>query len=170
MNTITVNELLEIMNASKEVKVIDVRTPAENRAVFVDNMINIPVEKIMDSIQEIKGAEPVYVFCNSGIRGVMVCEDLALHGVTNLVNVDGGMQAWIKADLPFTRTKRWSMPMMQQVMAIAGTLIISGVLASQYFNPNFVWLSGGVGMGLLYAGLSGNCYMTEVLALMPWNK
>jgi hypothetical protein len=56
------------------------------------------------------------------------------------------------------------------VMSIAGFFVLIGVLTSYFINNNFIWLSGAVGTGLLYAGLSGNCYMTKLLAIMPWNK
>ena len=170
MKTITVSALSKIMKTHKDVKVIDVRTPAENRSVHFEGTTNIPAEEIKTRLDELKSESVVYISCTSGNRSTMVCEALAMHKLTNVVNVEGGIQAWIKQGLPVIRSKKWSMPMMQQVMAIAGTLIITGVAASLYLNPKFVYLSGGVGLGLLYAGLSGNCYMTKILALMPWNK
>lgn len=170
MKNITVKELSKKMSENPKLKVVDVRTHAENRAVHFEGAQNIPVEDIAKHVDELKKFNEVYISCHSGGRSKMVCEDLAIHGLDNLVNVDGGIQAWISAGLPVVRKKGWCMPMMQQVMAIAGTLIISGVLASKFVHPNFVWLSMGVGCGLLYAGLSGNCYMTKVLAMLPWNK
>jgi rhodanese-related sulfurtransferase len=170
MQTITVKDLFERIGKDSSLKLVDVRTPAENKSVRIEHAINIPIEEIMANLDDLKSGGEVYISCNSGTRSQMVCEDLALHGLTNLVNVEGGIQAWIKQELPVVRTKKWSMPIMQQVMAIAGTLILTGVISSVYVNPNLIWLSGGVGAGLLYAGLSGNCYMTKVLAIMPWNK
>jgi len=170
MKTISVKDLEKKIKEDPKVIVVDVRTPAEFRGVHFDGAINIPVEKIMSEIEQLKIEDPVYISCNSGNRSYIVCEDLALHGLTNLVNVDGGIQSWIKAGLPVIRSKKWTMPIMQQVMVIAGSLVLTGVIASQQVNPGFVWLSGAVGAGLLYAGLSGNCYMTKVLAMMPWNK
>ncbi|RAP38989.1 sulfurtransferase [Candidatus Marinamargulisbacteria bacterium SCGC AAA071-K20] len=170
MKTITVKELRELMERNKALKVVDIRTPAENRAVRFEGSDNLPVENIMEHLDELKLHERVYVSCNSGNRSKMVCEDLALHGLTNLVNVEGGIQEWIKEGLPVIRTKKWSMPIMQQVMVIAGSLILTGVVASVYLYTHFIFLSGAVGLGLLYAGLSGNCYMTKVLSKMPWNK
>jgi hypothetical protein len=36
--------------------------------------------------------------------------------------------------------------------------------------PGFYALSGFVGAGLLFAGVSGFCGMARLLAVMPWNK
>lgn len=170
MKSITVSELEEIMSRDKGGLVVDVRTAAENRAVRIDEVINVPMESVADKFKAYADEKVVYVMCNSGNRSKMVCEDLALHGMSQLVNVEGGIQAWIQAGFPVIRTKRWAMPMMQQVMVIAGSLVLLGGLGSQFIHSNWVWLACGVGAGLTYAGLSGNCYMTKALALMPWNK
>jgi Protein of unknown function (DUF2892) len=36
--------------------------------------------------------------------------------------------------------------------------------------PDFYALSGFVGAGLLFAGVSGFCGMARLLAVMPWNR
>lgn len=170
MKHITVDALYKKMVDDTSTKVVDVRTKAENRAIHFEGAENIPVEDIAKHVEELKKYPEVYISCHSGGRSTMVCEDLKLHGLDNLVNVDGGIQAWISEGLPVIRTKRWCMPMMQQVLAIAGSLVLLGVLGSKFINPNFIWLSLGVGCGLTFAGLSGKCYMTKVLEKMPWNK
>jgi len=37
-------------------------------------------------------------------------------------------------------------------------------------SPWFFALSGFVGAGLTFAGLSGTCAMASLLAVMPWNR
>jgi len=37
-------------------------------------------------------------------------------------------------------------------------------------NFNFIWLSGFVGAGLVFAGISDFCGIGLLLAKMPWNK
>lgn len=169
MKSISVTELSEKM-ASGDGVVVDVRTPSEYRGVHYHGSRNIPMETITQHVDELKSHKTVYVSCNSGGRSKMAIEDLGLHGLTNLVNVEGGIQAWIKAGLPVHRAKKWNMPVMQQVMAIAGLLILSGSLGALYVIPELIWLTVAIGIGLSYAGLSGNCYMTKILDKMPWNK
>ncbi|MCD8500103.1 MAG: DUF2892 domain-containing protein [Gammaproteobacteria bacterium] len=38
------------------------------------------------------------------------------------------------------------------------------------FNPWFCLLSGFVGLGLMFAGITGWCGMAKLLAKMPWNQ
>ncbi|WP_419866828.1 YgaP family membrane protein [Altericroceibacterium endophyticum] len=59
---------------------------------------------------------------------------------------------------------------MRQVQITAGTLILIGVLLAAFVAPGFIWLSGFVGAGLLFAGLSGWCGMATLLSAMPWNR
>lgn len=170
MQQITVKNLSKKLNSKKNIIVVDVRTHGENRSVYIEKTINIPVDEVPNRISELNSDEPVYIFCNSGNRSFKICKDMELKGSTNFVNVEGGIQDWITKGLPVIRSKKYFMPMMQQVMSIAGFFVLIGVLTSYFINNNFIWLSGAVGTGLLYAGLSGNCYMTKLLAIMPWNK
>jgi rhodanese-related sulfurtransferase len=59
---------------------------------------------------------------------------------------------------------------MRQVQIAAGSLVLLGVILSQTVAPGWIWLSGFVGAGLTFAGISGFCGMARLLAAMPWNK
>jgi len=59
---------------------------------------------------------------------------------------------------------------MRQVQIAAGSLVLLGVILSQTVAPGWIWLSGFVGAGLTYAGISGVCGMARLLAAMPWNQ
>ena len=170
MREVTVNELSELIKIGDELNVIDVRTPAEFKGVHIDGVSNSPMETIESEVDVLKLKKNVYVICNSGNRSQMTIKDLEACGVMNLINVTGGMQAWNSANLPVIRTKKWVIPIIQQVMTIAGSLVIAGQLGAHFVHPGYGWLSAGVGAGLLFAGVSGNCYMAKMLAIMPWNK
>jgi len=43
---------------------------------------------------------PIFVGCKKGQRSLMACEVLIQAGYTNVTNVQGGMLAWYRADLP----------------------------------------------------------------------
>jgi hypothetical protein len=44
------------------------------------------------------------------------------------------------------------------------------VLLAHFVNIHFIWLSGFVGAGLVFAGITDFCGMGLLLARMPWNK
>jgi len=49
-------------------------------------------------------------------------------------------------------------------------LIVLGVAAGALWHPAGYWLSGLIGAGLVYAGVSNTCGMSMLLAKMPWNQ
>ncbi len=81
-----------------------------------------------------------------------------------------GWNNWKQSKLPTVQDKSQPRPLMQQVQIVAGTLILSGVVLGYAVNPGFFLLSGFVGAGLLFAGLSGWCGMALLLAKCPRNR
>ncbi len=82
----------------------------------------------------------------------------------------GGIQAWKAAGLPVVEDSSQPLPLMRQVQIAAGTLILLGVLLGYTVNGGFFLLSGAVGAGLTFAGVTGFCGMARLLATMPWNR
>jgi rhodanese-related sulfurtransferase len=80
------------------------------------------------------------------------------------------MIGWQAAQLPIERRKGAPLPLMRQVQIVAGGLVLLGVILSQLATPVWIWLSGFVGAGLMFAGISGFCGMARLLAAMPWNR
>ena len=87
-----------------------------------------------------------------------------------LADLEGGMLAWQQAGLPVEKRKGAPLPLMRQVQIVAGGLVLAGVLLSVLVAPGWIWLSGFVGAGLMFAGISGFCGMARLLAAMPWNQ
>ena len=171
METVTVCKLKQDLEKGSDGLVcIDVRTPSEFEGAYVDGVKNIPLSDIENAVDDLKDYTKVYMMCHSGTRSQMACDTLKAKGLDNLVTVDGGIQAWIKKEYPVKGSGKKSLPIMRQVMIIAGSLILTGVLGALFVRPEFIYLSGFVGAGLLFAGVSGICFMTKVLAVMPWNK
>jgi len=48
--------------------------------------------------------------------------------------------------------------------------VLLGVLGGAFFHPSFLILSGFVGAGLVFAGVTDWCGMGLLLAKMPWNQ
>lgn len=59
---------------------------------------------------------------------------------------------------------------MRQVQIAAGLLILCGVVLGYSVSSGFFLLSGFVGAGLLFAGVTGFCGMARLLKVMPWNR
>jgi hypothetical protein len=76
----------------------------------------------------------------------------------------------MEANLPVTRCAVKVISLERQVRIAAGAIVLSGVLLACLVNFNFIWLSGFVGAGLIFAGITDFCGMGLLLAKMPWNK
>ncbi len=165
-------ELGERIKSGHAVNVIDVRTPIEFREVHATCARNVPLDGLDPAAiaKSRNGSnEPLYVICKSGGRSKQACDKLAGAGQTNIVNVEGGTMAWERCGLPVVRGQK-AMSLERQVRIAAGSLVFLGVLLSVLVHPYFIWLSGFIGAGLVFAGVTDTCAMGMMIAKMPWNQ
>jgi rhodanese-related sulfurtransferase len=166
----TFKEVIEAEQGNSTVDFINVCTPAEYKEKHIGNVRNVPLDQLEKRVGELSGKKTVYVHCRSGSRGRQAIEKLQALGVTaELVNVEGGLLAWDEAGFA-TRSLTSRMPIMRQVLLVAGLLILLGYVLSLTVSPLGIYLSVFVGAGLTFAGASGWCGMSLLLAKMPWNK
>ncbi len=62
------------------------------------------------------------------------------------------------------------MSLERQVRIAAGFLVFTGVILGATVNSSFYGLSGFVGAGLMFAGITDTCMMGMLIVRMPWNK
>lgn len=171
IQTISPKQLHDRIQKGEQIDLIDVRTPVEFREVHVTIAKNMPLDSL-DCGQIVSGrshaTEPLYVICRSGSRGKQACEKIVAAGCANVVNVEGGTMAWDQAGLPVTRGKK-AVSLERQVRIAAGALVLTGAVLS-VLHPYWIILSGLVGAGLMFAGITDTCGMGMVLARMPWNQ
>ena len=79
------------------------------------------------------------------------------------------MLAWQAAGLPVNRGQA-GLSLERQVRIAAGVLVLSGVVLGTWVDPAFYGLSGFVGAGLIFAGVTDWCGMGLLLARAPWNQ
>lgn len=171
--TITPQQLHELHEKGDKVELIDVRTPVEFREVHAEYARNIPLDAFdpQSILSDRNGSsgQPLYVICRSGSRAAKACEKLAASGCDNVVNVEGGTLAWDEAGLPVKRGKK-AVSLERQVRIAAGFLVLTGVVLGFAVHPGFFGLSGFVGAGLMFAGITDTCAMGMLIAKMPWNR
>ena len=170
-STMTPQRLAELHENGEPIELIDVRSPAEFGEVHLDFARNVPLDSLDPAHfqHNLPGEQPLYVICRSGSRAAKACDKLASAGRANVVNIEGGTQAWIDAGLPVVRGRK-AMSLERQVRIAAGTLVLIGVLLGWFVHPVFLGLSAFVGAGLVFAGVTDSCGMAMLLARMPWNR
>lgn len=117
-------------------------------------------------------ADDVVIFhCQSGARTSKNAAKLAAIAAPGQVFLlEGGLANWKKSGLAVATDKSQPLPIMRQVQIITGALVLVGVILGYSINPTFFLLSGAVGAGLLFAGVSGFCGLARLLDIMPWNQ
>lgn len=70
-------------------QVVDVRSPEEFRSGHIKNAINIPLQKLDESIGKLKKDKPVIVYCASGNRSASAKRLLDFNGFSQVVNGGG---------------------------------------------------------------------------------
>jgi rhodanese-related sulfurtransferase len=175
MNIISISpdELAKLFQNHQTVALIDVRTPVEYREVHVANARNVPLDRLdpaaVMSTSPHLANHPLYLICHKGSRGETACEKFLKAGFANVFNVEGGTQACIAAGLPVVRGKK-TVSLDRQVRISAGSLVLLGVLLGRFLHPAWFILSGFLGAGLVFSGITNTCGMAWVLARMPWNQ
>ncbi len=163
-------ELSERIARGEVREIIDVRMPVEFREVHASIARNVPLDELTPQSVPSSNGNSVYFICKMGGRSAKACQKLIDMGITNVVSVDGGTQAWEAAGLPVVRGEKRSISLERQVRIAAGSLVLLGVLLGYFVHPYFVGLSAFVGAGLVFAGVTDTCGMGLLLARMPWNK
>jgi rhodanese-related sulfurtransferase len=170
MKTISPVELQKTLTAQPSSPVIDVRTPVEFAEIHVPQAQNIPLDELKPGSLQLRKDETVYLLCRSGQRATKAAGIFSREGFSQPVIVEGGTLAWIEANLPVTRSPVKVISLERQVRIAAGAIVFTGVMLARFVDSRFIWLSGFVGAGLVFAGVTDFCGMGLLLAKMPWNK
>ena len=86
-------------------RIIDVREPDE----FTGELGHVPGAELVPLATVLIAARPwdreerIFVACRSGARSAKAASSLVALGFKNLMNLDGGMQAYVEAGLPVER-------------------------------------------------------------------
>lgn len=110
------------------------------------------------------------VLCRSGGRAGNVAKQLQDMGRADVFAIEGGLTGWKAQGLPTVANASAPMPLMRQVMIVAGSMVAGFTALGVWVNPLFLAGAGFVGLGLAFAGISGICPMAKVLGAMPWNQ
>lgn len=150
---------------------LDVRSPAEFEALHIPGSSLLPLDQLdPESVRRQAGERPVHLLCRSGNRAAQAAAKLADAGLSGLIVVEGGVEAWNQAGRPVNRGQSGGMSLERQVRVAAGALVLTGVVTGFLIHPALFGLAGFVGAGLVFAGLTDWCGMGLLLAKAPWNR
>ncbi|MGF1679067.1 MAG: rhodanese-like domain-containing protein [Candidatus Methylacidiphilales bacterium] len=172
-DTVSASRVFELIQKNPDTLLVDVRSPGEHRGLHARGAVNLPLDQLThQEVPELIRSKPnvqVCVICQGGNRSKVACGLLAKAGLTQLINVEGGTDAWHQAGLPVEKGEG-AISIERQVRIVAGLMVFIGVLLGVFLHPGWLVLPGFVGAGLAFAGITDFCGMGLLLARMPWNR
>ena len=93
MKTINAKEFKNLLKNNNNFQIIDIREPYEYEDGALTNE-NIPLDKMMSSLNKIHKDRPVIIYCQSGKRATAIIYMLEKeYKLENLYNLEGGYNA-----------------------------------------------------------------------------
>ena len=93
MKTINAKEFKNLLKNNNSFQIIDIREPYEYEDGALTNE-NIPLDKMMSSLNKIHRDRPVIIYCQSGKRASAIIYMLEKeYKLENLYNLEGGYNA-----------------------------------------------------------------------------
>ena len=94
ISAISATELARRLQQDRELTLIDVREPFEFEIGHIPNSRLIPMGDVAEKHREIPRDKEAVVICKTGLRSARVIEFLRGEGFGNLLNLQGGIDAW----------------------------------------------------------------------------
>ncbi|WP_454693502.1 rhodanese family protein [Achromobacter aegrifaciens] len=149
---------------------VDIRAADEHARERIAQARHVPMDRLQSDGLPLDGASAVIFHCRSGNRTRVNASTLEACTVCDAYVLEGGLDAWKKAGLPIVTDTSQPLELQRQVQIAAGSLIVLGAVLGATVSPWFHVLSGLVGAGLVFAGVSGFCGLARLLMHMPWNR
>ena len=151
-----------------EALLIDVREPGEYAREHIAGAQSLPLSSF--DAATLPRDRRIVLCCQSGGRSSQALARLQAAGFTDVSHLDGGLSAWKAARLTTSIDVTQPISIMRQVQIVAGSLVLAGALLAWLVSPLFIILSGFVGAGLMFAGITDTCMMALLLAKLPYNR
>jgi len=149
---------------------VDIRSDDEHAREHIAQALHVPAERLHDGSAAFQDAKRVIFYCRSGARTQAQAQALSACRSGDAYMLEGGLDAWKKAGLPVVIDASRPIELQRQVQIVAGSLVVLGTVLGATASAWFLALSGFVGAGLVFAGVSGFCGLARVLMAMPWNR
>lgn len=169
LKTIEPFALKNLLDLDKVV-LIDVREPGEYKQEKIPGSIRVSLSNFdPQQIPELEGKQ-LFLYCRTGNRSAQAAQKLFVAGHSEVTHLQGGLVSWKAAGYKTQINRDAPISIIRQVQIVAGSLVLIGVLLGTFITPGWYILSGFVGAGLMFAGISNTCAMGMLLTKLPYNQ
>jgi rhodanese-related sulfurtransferase len=152
------------------VLLVDVREPAEHAGEHIPGSILLPLSKFDPAQMPTDPDKTLVLYCHTSNRSQQAAQKLLAAGHLEVIHLSGGIGDWKQQGLPTKVNKNAPISLMRQVQIVAGSLVFTGTILGTFVSQAFLILSGFVGAGLVFAGITDTCAMAMLLAKLPYNQ
>lgn len=161
---------LKIWLDQNDAVLIDVREPSEYAARHIPGAVSMPLSILSAAALPVGDGRKLVIQCQRGMRSSRACTQLQRElPEIELHNLGGGMSVWVKSGYPTAGSGRFVLPLNRQVQMTIGMLVFLASFLAYFVNPLFFLMSGFLGFGLMFSGLTGFCGLARLIEKMPWN-
>jgi rhodanese-related sulfurtransferase len=98
-------QVVRLMNEGGAL-LIDLRSKEAFEAGHIGEARNVPAAELEAQSETLKKwrERPVVTYCDSGVSGAGAARTLTKLGFTKVFNLEGGLNGWVKDNLPLTKT------------------------------------------------------------------
>ena len=93
---IDADELKARLDAGDKIELLDIRSDAELAQGILPDSQHVPMHLIPLRINDFSSDKDIVLYCRSGARSYHACSYLAQQGITNVINLRGGIIAWAR--------------------------------------------------------------------------
>lgn len=166
IDAVTLNKWLK----SNRALLIDVREPGEFFAEHIPGAKLMSLSRFDPAVIPQDRNQKIVLQCQSGTRSAQAAQKMFDMGFGEVFHLKGGLPTWKAAGYSTEVNKNAPISMFRQVQIVAGTLVFTGTILGAFISPWFLILSGFVGAGLMFAGVTNTCAMAMLLAKLPYNQ
>lgn len=94
MESLDAAGLKQQIDAGQTLFLLDVREPWEFELCHIAGSVNIPMSRIVNSLEELDRSKATVVICHHGNRSYHVGNYLLNNGFERIINLEGGVNAW----------------------------------------------------------------------------
>jgi rhodanese-related sulfurtransferase len=168
INAVNLKQLIDLDR--QQIMLVDVREPGEYADERISGAISHPLSTFNPASIELRSDRQMILCCQSGNRSTQAAQKLFEAGFTEVTHLAGGLAAWKAAGYATQIDRNAPISIFRQIQIVAGSLVAIGTICGVWVSPWFLLLSGFVGCGLVFAGISGTCAMGMLLAKLPYNQ
>ncbi|TYR82435.1 rhodanese-like domain-containing protein [Priestia megaterium] len=84
----------EFRSGYRKAQLIDIREPNEFENGHILGARNIPLSQFRMRIKEFRKDQPVYLYCQSGMRTGRAAQILRRNGIKDIYDLKGGFKTW----------------------------------------------------------------------------